>query len=426
MRNAGNTGAYFAPSLLVLLLESCTITSSPADMPAWSGNAMSDEVKTQLDCLTRDIYEDEEEDARRAAQSRAADELVELGRRNPDVIDRVIDCLQDDNRNARYWAASILLRIGPDAKNAVPRLVHLLEDKAENEGIRSIAGNALGYMGTDAIPVLGRLLSRSQDAFVRRKAADAFCRHHHNAKHAIPLLLKGTQDADREIRLVTVSSLVAFGQQAVPVLRDALRDEKTNAGLYIAATLVKLDIDSISEVVPILLDGIELSDAFDRAQAAWTCGEIAEKYRDLRRILDTVAIERIVKSLRLLLGDEDSRVRSSAASTLGSYGMFAQEAVPDLCQRLSDEDWLVRGWAVRSLGKIKCPSDQVVAALTAAISDDEGEVRGAAVDALGAMGAEAVDAVVALERALGRHADDHEMLRKIRLAMRKIRAGQGD
>jgi HEAT repeat protein len=413
MRNAGNTAVYFACSLSIVLLGSCAKS-------IWSGRAMRDDVQAQIDCLMSEISEDEDEDASRAAHSQAAEQLVKFGHQNPKVINRIIECLNAGRRNARFWAASILLRIGPKANAAIPRLVQILEDREEDDGVRGVAGGALGFMGPDAIPVLGKLLNESKDAYVRRKAADAFCRHCEYAKEAVPLLLRGVRDPDREVRLNTVSSLVAFGQPGVPMLVDALAKEPISAKLYIAEALSKIDVERVPEMVPILLDGIELSDADDRAQAAWTFSELAEKRRNLVSVLDEATVQRMVKSLAMHLRNDDSRVRSAAAQTLGSCGVEAQQAVSDLVQCLSDNDWLVRGWGVRSLARIGRPAKQVVTALTQALSDQETEVRGAAVDGLGDLGIDAAGALDALGEALRRNKDDHEMAVRIRLAISKI------
>jgi hypothetical protein len=407
--------------VLAIITVGCSRIEMGRGLSTQGQTPMDDEIQECIACLQREITDAADFDAEHNAKVIAADRLVELGRENAIIIADVIRCLRSHSIDARYYGCSILLRIGPAARDAIPELARRLEDQEEHEGVRSIASNALGFMGPAAIPVLGSLLAESQDPYVRKHAADALCRQQENPEDSVRALLKGLEDIDRGVRRASLSSLVHFGKPAVQLLQEALQGAKGGTRVYIAKALVVLDPACIRLVTPVLLEGLGLLDSDDRAQAgeAWT--EIAEIHSNLEKVLDRGTIERLVTALKQHLQDRDSRVRRTSAATLGSCGSAAELLVPDLVHCASDEDWLVRGWAIRSLGRIKRPAKPIVAALTQALSDEESEVQGAAADALADLGIDAIGALHRLEEALHRHKGDEEMTARLRGAIFRIR-----
>jgi hypothetical protein len=82
-----------------------------------------------------------------------------LGRIGPAAVPELILALQDPNPLLRRQAASVLARIGPDAKSAVPALTALLDDP--DERVRKTATYALGQIGpaaAEAVPVLMQVI----------------------------------------------------------------------------------------------------------------------------------------------------------------------------------------------------------------------------------------------------------------------------
>jgi len=96
---------------------------------------------------------------------------------------------------------------------------------------------------------------------------------------------------------------------------------------------------------------------------------------------------RTVPDLIADLGDEDSNVRVRAATSLGSMGPEAAEAVPVLIESLRDDHVWVRIEAVRALGRIG-DEPGVVDALAGALNDEHHKVRCVGVYALEEIGPE--------------------------------------
>ncbi len=91
--------------------------------------------------------------------------LVRSGRENMTVLK---DGLNDPDARVRQGAAKILARLGPEAKPAVPELIHALQDPAA--GVREAAGDALNRIGPEAVPALVGALT-DEKAAVRESAA---------------------------------------------------------------------------------------------------------------------------------------------------------------------------------------------------------------------------------------------------------------
>jgi HEAT repeat protein len=92
------------------------------------------------------------------------------------TIGQLIAQLKDENHSVRRAAASVLDRIGPEAKAAVPALTNALKDNAAH--VRYAAAKALGKTGPEAkgaVPALTEVL-QDRHAGVRVAAATALIR----------------------------------------------------------------------------------------------------------------------------------------------------------------------------------------------------------------------------------------------------------
>ncbi len=90
-----------------------------------------------------------------------------------------------------------------------------------------------------------------------------------------------------------------------------------------------------------------------------------------------------IDTLRSLLSDEDSDVRSSAALALGEMSNSSSEIVAALLFLLSDKDSSVRFSAATALGQLRNPSPEVVTALLSLLSNKDLDMRYGAATALG-------------------------------------------
>ncbi len=396
---------------------------------------VQDKIQRLVDCLTVEIAEDAKNwDAQQEAKRKVADQLVALGIRDDRVIPLVIPCLRAKNRDARYLAASVLLRTGPKAKGAIPTLIAVLEDKREDKAIREIAGSAVGFQGPEGIPVLAQKLQDSKDVLVRQVVADALGRTRESGPSGIPALIKACADTDSEVRLIAVSSLEQFGKAAIVPLRAALREEPPLVRVYSAEALLRIDVESIPAVVPVLIEGLQNPTGDVRAQAAsawayvarlvlahnarppasreavslWT--EVAHRAKKIIASLGKDMTDRAIKGLTEALKDSDERVRHGAAEALSAFGPAAAFAVPALTIALGDEAEYVRGYAAMALGYIGSPNAATVKALVKALEDESNEVRLYALYSLGQLGPAAKDAEPHLRKAL----NDKELALELR------------
>jgi HEAT repeat protein len=75
----------------------------------------------------------------------------------------------------RISAAKAVGQIGPEAREALPALIEIVNDETEHRGIRILAVKALGHMGPEAktaVPSLTRL-SVEQDKLFKKAVQKA-------------------------------------------------------------------------------------------------------------------------------------------------------------------------------------------------------------------------------------------------------------
>ena len=128
-------------------------------------------------------------DARRRGM--AAEMMSERGPRAREAVMPLAAVLADENLNVRYWAASALGHIGPEAAEAVPALVGALRTSFPGRGLqgpdryyadaRAVCAQALGRIGPGAraaLPALREALADT-DRSVHGAAAEAIERIEH-------------------------------------------------------------------------------------------------------------------------------------------------------------------------------------------------------------------------------------------------------
>jgi HEAT repeat protein len=386
---------------------------------------LPDAIQHILDRLSTPIPDDENIDAETEARGEIQDQLVELGRQDERVVLRIIPILADKRRTGRYQFASVLLRIGPGAKAAIPALLRILEDKGEQDSIRSMARNALGYMGPDVVPVLGRRLKDSDDAYVRRAIAGALGRTAEFGQSGIPVLVASFLDKDAGVRSNAVESLAAFGARAVPALRDSLRHESMAVRACSAEVLIKADPECAPIVVPALIEASKQPDVAARIHAAKAWSKLAERGTDLAAVVGELMTRRAVASLADLLNDPEEDVSHNVAYGLGGIGPAAEPAVPALINALSDQSEFVRGYAARTLGSIGPVARPAVMSLVKAAKDESDGVREFTLSALAQIGPEARSALPSLEEMLKEKELDDALRAEVNSVIKSIKAKGG-
>ena len=197
--------------------------------------------------------------------------------------------------------------------------------------------------------------------------------------------LRRALDAEAEAeRLRTVYALAARGEEAMPVLLNALRGEaaaRLDANLANAHTNPsQLDaVFALSAVgrpaVPHMVELLGENDWWLRAAAADVLGDLGTTASDT------------VPHLTRVLDDDDEWVRRNAVEALGNIGPAAAEAVPALSRRLQDSESWIRHNAALALAKIGPTATEAVPALRKNIDDEDRYARANAAAALERIGA---------------------------------------
>ncbi len=345
----------------------------------------------------------------------AAHTLGELGP-EPGVVDALIELLDGGNDYLMGAAADALSDIGPDAVDAVPKLMEILASDIsiyESHFIEAL-GN-IGPAAEDAIPIVMKHLGgyvgydeTTATALIKIGPA------------AIPYLIEAFQIGDRETREGAAYCLGELGPdsiEALPLLIEAIRQDEINVA--IEATYAAGKISTTPDVIDLLIDTLLYEDSKLRKAAAEALGDIGSG----PGILDA-----LIKAV----DDEDSNVRDAAIKSLEKFGPEAKDAVPALIRAVESGST----YAIITLGEIgpdaveaipaiiatvkpKSPqygvttalekiaigSDEAVAALIGLLSHPVVSARQSAAYALGRIDP-TPDIVNALARTLGSDGDD--------------------
>jgi hypothetical protein len=228
------------------------------------------------------------------------------------------------------------------------------------------AENAIGQMGSKAIPFLRKML-RTRDTDFREKMV-AYC----SKRPWIPIHFRPPAYRLQVRGLFGIRTLGPTAKAAVPELVTLLHSRDWTIRAWSAGDLGKIGPEA-SAAVPDLVKGLADKDEHVRAAA---CGALvaigASKevmlpglmpcLRDTNYAVFTAALEAassigvevstIVPVVTDQLKQADPRVRYEAAMALERYGDKARSAVPELLKSLNDPDKIVREAAAAAVIKI--------------------------------------------------------------------------
>ena len=181
----------------------------------------------------------------------AADELVTFG---PAAVPALIDLIEENEPLVGHRAATLLGRLGPDAREAVPILVELLKN-GDSMNCRQVgvlyaegyqgepkpgpsqlcvcdtASWALFYIGpnaADAVPELTKILREDERTRVRMNAAEALGGIGAASPDVVPALIQALQDESGNVPYTSAMALCDIGPEAVaavPKLVALLNDD---------------------------------------------------------------------------------------------------------------------------------------------------------------------------------------------------------
>lgn len=273
------------------------------------------------------------------------------------VVPALIQALGSEK--SAYWACVVLSDIGPDAQQAVPALVKVVQSDqlldVRREAVLALA--AIGPAAADAVPALTHLL----------------------------------EDKDEILDGAAVFALGAVGPKAKAAeanLKKLAEDEKSppflkTVCLWALARINPEDKQLQGEVVPRLVEALKAPDARIRAAAARGLIDLNPDPEILRPLMQKVMEEATPEALNDIL---------DALASLG------EKAVPRLIKALEAEP--VRAKAAAIIARIGPPAKEAVSALAAALGDKSPETRNEVLFALAAIGPDAKEAVPAITQAM--------------------------
>ena len=203
---------------------------------------------------------------------------------------------------------------------------------------------------------------------------------------AVPVLIRASEKGGPSVRLEAIRALAQIqppAPETITTLSQAMRD--TDPAIQRAAAAALGDLGAVSVLAQALKD----PDKDVRRNAV----------RPLRRVVirdrsssDPAATKAVVAALADALKDPDREVRRAAASSLGTLGPAAADALPGLAATTMDSDPSVRNATIEALGRMGSPA--AVPVLVQALKDPR--TASLAVRALGNMGTTARGAIPAL------------------------------
>jgi len=254
-----------------------------------------------------------------------------------------------------YSDTDVLRKRFGDRSAAAPELIAALNDR--DPEIRAASAWALGVLGAAAEP-------------------------------SVPGLAHALRDEQEPVRTAAANALGSLGarsRSAASALFAALDDPWANVRAAAARALASLELTA--ESVPSLAKALGSPDAYVRAFAAWSLGNLGPAARE--------AVPALVEAL----GPDNTA--NVVAAALARIGPAASEAVPALVADLRGPDSGRRWRAARTLGRIGPPAESAVTELVAALRDPNEAVRAHAARALGRIGPGAKPAAADLQRATG-------------------------
>lgn len=372
----------------------------------------------------------------------AADVLAGMATEAKGSVPSVVVVLLDQKRTPaeRIRAANVVWALGGEAREAVPALLKILENRQANSELRQRAAVALGRIraGSEAVPrLIDILVNQDEDFELRQDAAGVLEGLGSDATAALRPLsvilndkkenLKLREDAARALGAISGAAQIGF---ATAILTAIVTDKAEDLGLRREATVALQPLGQVARgaatsLIQILANHTEPSEL--RLDAIGALSRLGRDGRvptsillsivknrgepsDLRlksaQVLgSTVIDESVVNELTDLISDgrQIPALRAAVITSLASAGETAQVATPILLRILanSHEDPELRRRAAQAIGTIRPLQDAVPVMIEiVARQNEDAELRASMAYSLGLMGSRASAAVPTLREIL--------------------------
>ncbi len=317
------------------------------------------------------------EEAEPEAVVPALEALAEQGKA---ALPHLMKALKSDR--ACYWACLIVERIGPDAAEAVPQLMHCV--RRDRPEVRIEALLALAAIGKAARPAQEQVIDvLINDKTMGVKYAAAFALGRIGDDQAIPALEKATQSEDPILKLTATWSLVQLKpddrelmKQAVELFAAGLQSKNPRLRSVAATAIAETDIPAELSETPLLQALVDKLDP-----------------ETIRRVMDAfvkrgkAVVPRVIRAL------DNPKRRRYALQILNRIGPDAAAAVPRLTQLLDEvTDVDEKRDVIVALGSIGPASAPALPKLLELLKTADDETKYALTYAIGQMGEKAEDA----------------------------------
>ncbi len=298
-----------------------------------------------------------------AAQVEAAQSLGTLGTSAGSAVPALLDSLNSPDAEVRAAVTLALAATKPQDAAAIERLIERLSD--DSPRVRATAAYAWDKSAMRSKATVEALIQAAldSDAVVRREVRDALRTINAPREMTLSLWAKTLEDADPQVVIPAMMTLAELGKDAVPSLREALRNEST--AYWAAHVATDLGPDA-AELTPELVEVLKHEDPECRMQALVALGEIGDAAKS--------AVPAIIE---LLESDSFDSVKYAAAYALGEIA-DPDEVVPELTKLLESEDLGLRAIAARGLVKVSTDpevQERASKVLFEALKSDDSHIR---------------------------------------------------
>ena len=252
--------------------------------------------------------------------------------------------LSNENPNFRRAAIEGLANLDGIAKESIaPDFVAALTDK--DVAVQSAAAESLFRMGSASVGVLSKSLGDPERRLI---AIDILSSLGKEALPAMDIFIKGLSDKDPQFRGDCAMGLAGIGSgslKSVPNLIKLLDDDDTGARVSASYALGRIGVGA-QAAIPKLLLLASSEEKMGAPVASWALLKIDPSNKDF--------IQSAIPKLRTALRSPMEMIRLEAAIALGEVGQPAREAVPIL-ELIADDDPVpsVRSAAADALTKIR-------------------------------------------------------------------------
>jgi HEAT repeat protein len=316
----------------------------------------------------------------------AAEKLIEQGKKNSAVVPAVAKLLQSPKGEGRYLAASVLGRIGPNAKSTIPAMSTIFFDTKEDRTLRSMCASAISMIGNDGVPVFQKG-ARADEVFMRRSCIDRLGVLALHNSDLVGDLISALGDRDGDVREIASSAIAELGPKGERQVREALANRNDVVKVLAGELMISMrkDMDNILRDQVAFLEHESSDVRYYAIRSLWN-KTLKLKDSDLQSLLKR-------------LEDKEPGNRGMAIKVLATVDLCGADAVTPIVARLKDSSVSVRVDAVQSLQKLGKANAIVVNEFTRLLGDEKNpDVIIEAIEALTAFGPSAKSAAPALRR----------------------------